>query len=234
LIAGLIFQANQFTDMDSENKYKILIVDDHPIFCLGMSEVINKEKDLMVCGSEESAPKALKAIAELNPDLVIVDISLKDSDGIDLVKEITIRFAGLPVLMLSMFDESLYAERALLAGARGYIMKQEATTLVVQALRKVLKGEIYASANVKEKALQRLVAQHTPIHKSPIDILTDRELEVFRLIGDGLSTREIASRLHLSIKTIGTYRENIKDKLGLKHYTQLIKMAVFWSQEIKK
>jgi DNA-binding NarL/FixJ family response regulator len=220
--------------MDSEKKYKILIVDDHPIFCLGMSEVINKEKDLMVCGSEESAPKAVKAIAELKPDLVIVDISLKDSDGIDLVKEITIRFPGLPVLMLSMYDESLYAERALLAGARGYIMKQEATTLVAQALRKVLKGEIYASANVKEKAFQRLVAQHGPINKSPIEILTDRELEVFRLIGEGLSTREIAGRLHLSIKTIGTYRENIKDKLGLKHYTQLIKMAVFWSQEVKK
>jgi len=220
--------------MDSEKKYKILIVDDHPIFCLGMSEVINKEKDLMVCGSEESAPKALRAIDKLEPDLVIVDISLKDSDGIDLVKEITIRFPGLPVLMLSMYDESLYAERALLAGARGYIMKQEATTLVVQALRKVLKGEIYASANVKEKAFQRLVAQHVPINKSPIDVLTDRELEVFRLIGEGLSTREIAGRLHLSIKTIGTYRENIKDKLGLKHYTQLIKMAVFWSQEIQK
>ena len=220
--------------MDSVKKNKILIVDDHPIFCLGMSEVINKEKDLMVCGSEESAPKAVKAIAELKPDLVIVDISLKDSDGIDLVKEITIRFPGLPVLMLSMYDESLYAERALLAGARGYIMKQEATTLVAQALRKGLKGEIYASANVKEKAFQRLVAQHGPINKSPIEILTDRELEVFRLIGEGLSTREIAGRLHLSIKTIGTYRENIKDKLGLKHYTQLIKMAVFWSQEVKK
>lgn len=220
--------------MDGEKKYKILIVDDHPIFCLGMSEVINKEKDLMVCGSEESAPKALKAIDKLKPDLVIVDISLKDSDGIDLVKEINIRYPGLPVLMLSMYDESLYAERALLAGARGYIMKQEATTLVVQALRKVLKGEIYASADVKEKAFQRLVAQHAPVNNSPIDILTDRELEVFRLIGDGLSTREIAGRLHLSVKTIGTYRENIKDKLGLKHYTQLIKMAVFWSQEIQK
>jgi DNA-binding NarL/FixJ family response regulator len=220
--------------MQNDEKYKILIIDDHPIFCLGMSELINKEKDLMVCGSEESAPRALKVIAELKPDLVIVDIALKDSDGIDLVKEINIRFAGLPVLMLSMYDESLYAERALMAGARGYIMKQEATFLVVQAVRKVLKGEIYASVNVKEKAFQRFVAQYTPIKKSPIDILTDRELEVFRLIGEGLSTKEIASRLHLSVKTIGTYRENIKEKLGLKHYTQLVKMAVFWSQESQK
>ncbi len=220
--------------MNNEKKYKILIVDDHPIFCLGMSELINKEKDLVVCGSEESAAKALKAMADLKPDLVIVDISLKNSDGIDLVKEINSRFAGIPVLMLSMYDESLYAERALLAGARGYIMKQEATVLVVQALRQVLKGEIYASVNVKEKVFQRLVAQHDPLQKSPIDILTDRELEVFRLIGEGFSTREIAGRLHLSIKTIGTYRENIKNKLGLKHYTQLIKMAVFWSQKSQK
>ena len=230
----LSLKANHFTAMVSEKEYRILIVDDHPIFCLGMSELINKEKDLMVCGSEESAPKALKAIAQLKPDLVIVDISLKDSDGIDLVKEISIRHEQLPILVLSMYDESLYAERALLAGARGYIMKQEATTLVVQALRKVLAGEIYASANVKEKAFQRLVDQHASFKKSPIDVLTDRELEVFRLIGEGLSTREIAERLHLSVKTIGTYRENIKDKLGLKHNTQLIKMAVFWSQESQK
>jgi DNA-binding NarL/FixJ family response regulator len=217
--------------MTTEAKYKILIVDDHPIFCLGMGELINREKDLMVCGCEESAAKALKTIDRLMPDLVIVDISLKKSDGIDLVKEINQRFAGMPVLMLSMYDESLYAERALLAGARGYIMKQEATVLVVGAIRKVLKGEIYASANVKEKAFQRLVAQHAPVKRSPIDILTDRELEVFRLIGEGLSTREIAERLHLSVKTIGTYRENIKEKLGLKHYTQLVQTAVFWSQK---
>ncbi len=220
--------------MNTPKKNKILIVDDHPVFCLGMSELINKEPDLVVCGSEESAGKALKAIVELSPDLVIADISLKESDGIDLVKEINTRHPDLPVLVLSMFDESLYAERALLAGARGYIMKQEATVLVVQALRKVLKGELYASAEVKEKSFQRLVAQYNPTHQSPIDALTDRELEVFRLIGEGLSTREMAEKLHLSIKTIGTYRENIKNKLGLKHYTQLVKMAVFWTQQMRK
>lgn len=220
--------------MNTTRKNKILIVDDHPVFCLGMSELINKEPDMEVCGSEESAAKALKAIASLSPDLVIADISLKESDGIDLVKEINSRYPDLPVLVLSMFDESLYAERALLAGARGYIMKQEAIGLVVQALRKVLRGEIYASAEVKEKSFQRLVAQYNPGQKSPIDTLTDRELEVFRLIGEGYSTREMAEMLHLSIKTIGTYRENIKNKLGLKHYTQLVKMAVFWTQQIRK
>ena len=215
-------------------KHRILIVDDHPVFCLGMSQLINREKDLEVCGSEESAAKALKAIDRLKPDLVIADIALKDSDGIDLVKEIKRRYPQIPVLVLSMYDESLYAERALLAGARGYVMKQEAMVQVVEALRKVLKGETYASESVREKAFQRLVAQHDPLQKSPIDLLTDRELEVFRLIGDGFSTREIAERLHLSIKTIGTYRENIKTKLGLQHYSQLIKMAVFWSQQSQK
>jgi DNA-binding NarL/FixJ family response regulator len=133
-----------------------------------------------------------------------------------------------------MYDESLYAERALQAGARGYVMKQEAIAQVVQALRKVLKGEIYASDSVKEKAFQRLVSLRKPERKSPIEVLSDRELEVFRLIGEGLSTREIADRLNLSIKTIGTYREKIKEKQGLKNYTQLVKMAVYWSDKIKK
>jgi DNA-binding NarL/FixJ family response regulator len=220
--------------MGNEKIRRILIVDDHPIFCLGMSELINKEKDLEVCGSEDNSTNACKAIETLNPDLVIVDIGLKDSNGIDLVKEINIRFEGLPVLVLSMYDESLYAERALHAGARGYIMKQEAIGQVVQALRMVLNGEIYASTRVKEKAFQRLVSLQKPDSKTPIDILSNRELEVFRLLGEGLTTREIAERLYLSIKTIGTYREKIKEKLGLKNFTQLVKMAVYWSDKIQK
>ena len=212
-------------------KRRILIVDDHPVFCLGMSQLINREKDLEVCGSEESAPKALQAIDRLKPDLVIADIALKESNGIELVKEIRRRYPHMPVLVLSMYDESLYAERALLAGARGYVMKQEAMVQVVEALRRVLKGEVYASASVKEKTFQRLVAQRDPLQKSPIDLLTDRELEVFHLIGEGLSTRDIAERMHLSVKTIGTYRENIKTKLGLQHYAQLIQTAVSWSRQ---
>lgn len=220
--------------MNDEIKRKILIVDDHPIFCLGMSELINKEEDLEVCGSEDSAAKACSAILSLKPDLVIVDIGLKESNGIDLVKEINARFEGLPVLVLSMYDESLYAERALQAGARGYIMKQEAIAQVVQALRRVLNGEIYASAGVKEKAFQRLVSSQRSGSETPMDALSDRELEVFRLLGEGLTTREIADRLYLSIKTIGTYREKIKEKLGLKNFTQLVKTAVYWSDKIQK
>ena len=214
--------------MNAGPKKKILIVDDHPIFCLGMSELINKADDLTVCGSEDTPKKACQAILRLSPDLVIVDISLKESSGIDLIQEINHRFQGLPALVLSMYDESLYAERALLAGARGYLMKQEAIPVVVDAIRQVLQGKIYASEKVKEKMFQRLVSPKAPADTSPLDSLTGRELEVFRLIGEGLSSREIAERMNLSIKTIGTYRERIKEKLNLKHYTELVKAAVFW------
>ena len=220
--------------MKRGEKYKVLIVDDHPIFCLGMSELINKENDLFVCGSVESAKKACEVIRKLSPDLAIVDISLKDGNGIDLVEKIKIYFPGLPVLVLSMYDESLYAERALMAGARGYIMKQEAVSSVVKAIRKVLAGEVYASPAVKEKVFQRLTSPQISVGKSPLDVLTNRELEVFRLVGEGLSTKEIADRLHLSIKTIGTYRENIKEKMNLKHFTELVKFAVHWSEKIQK
>ena len=220
--------------MKRGEKFKVLIVDDHPVFCLGMSELINKEHDLFVCGSVECAKKTCEAIGRLTPDLAIVDISLKDGNGIDLVEKIKIDFPGLPVLVLSMYDESLYAERALIAGARGYIMKQEAVASVVKAIRKVLGGEVYASAAVKEKVFQRLTSPQLSSGKSPLDVLTNRELEVFRLVGEGLSTKEIAERLHLSIKTIGTYRENLKEKLNLKHFTELVKVAVHWSERIQK
>jgi len=218
--------------MAGSKKHKILIIDDHPIFCLGMSELINKEKDLEVCGSIELMKKAEEAIDSLKPDLLIVDISLKDGNGIELVQDLKKQYENLPMLMLSMYDESLYAERALLAGANGYIMKQEAIPQVVEAIRKVLDGDIYASMSVKEKVFKRLTNQSSNDSQSPLDILTNRELEVLRLIGDGYSTKEIAERLHLSIKTIGTYRENLKEKLKLKHFTELVKFAVHWSNKI--
>jgi DNA-binding NarL/FixJ family response regulator len=215
-------------------KKKILIVDDHPVFCLGMGELINKADDLIVCGSADTPQQACKAIKRLEPDLVIVDISLKDSSGIDLIPEINRRFPNLPVLVLSMYDESLYAERAIIAGARGYLMKQEAIHVVVDAIHQVLDGKLYASEKVKEKVFRRLMSPKTQVHTSPLDQLTARELEVFRLLGEGLSTREIASRMNLSIKTIGTYRERIKEKLNLKHYTELVKVAVHWQQQTLK
>lgn len=218
--------------MALQKKSKVLIIDDHPIFCLGMTELINKEPDLVVCGAIESMKKACEAIAELKPDLLIIDISLKDGNGLDLVQEVKKEFQGLPMLVLSMYDESLYAERALLAGAFGYIMKQEAIPKVVEAIRHVLKGDIYASSSVKEKVFKRMINHTSADSKSPLDALTNRELEVLRLIGQGYSTKEIADRLHLSIKTIGTYRENLKEKLKLKHFTGLVKFAVHWSDKI--
>ncbi len=220
--------------MAQQTKRKVLIIDDHPIFCLGMSELINKEDDLVVCASIEAAKKACQAIKEHTPDLAIIDISLKDGNGIDLVQEIKKQFTGLPMLVLSMYDEALYAERALMAGASGYIMKQEAIASVVEAIRRVLAGDIYASSSVKEKVFKRLTTSpQTGDSTSPLDILTNRELEVLRLIGEGFSTKEIADRLHLSIKTIGTYRENIKEKLNLKHFTGLVKFAVHWLEQIQ-
>lgn len=218
-----------------KGQYRIFIVDDHPVFCLGMTQLINKEADLEVIGSEETAAAAIEVIEKMRPDLVIVDISLKDSDGIDLVREISRRHPALPMLVLSMYDESLYAERAMLAGASGYIMKQEAIPAVVKAIRHVLDGNLYASEKVKEKVFQRMVSRKKrPDEKSPLELLTNRELEVFRLIGNGLSTKEITEQMHVSHKTVGTYRENIKNKLGIKHYTELVKFAVHWSRQMEK
>ncbi len=214
--------------------FKIMIVDDHPIFFLGMAELINKESDLVVSDIEDTADKAWSAIKNNKPDLVIVDISLKESNGLDLVEDIKREYPDLPALVLSMYDEALYAERALISGARGYIMKQKAIGQVVKAIHQLLSGEIYASQQIKNKMFNRLISHSTTGEKIGLEILTNRELEVFRLIGDGLDSREIAVRLNLSIKTIGTHCENIKKKLNLKHYTELVKFAVHWSQKIKR
>ena len=211
-------------------KNKILVVEDHPIFRLGISELINQEEDLAVCGDAEDVHQALTEIDRLDPDLLVVDISLKHSDGIELVKEVTKSQKRLPVLILSMHDQFLYAERALHAGARGYIMKQEAMENVVTAIRQVLAGKIYLNEKVKDQILFNLADRPAGNNRSPLDRLTDRELEVFRMIGKGFSTREIASKLHLSIKTIGTYRERIKEKLNLKHANELVRHAVHWEK----
>jgi len=212
-------------------KKRILVVEDHPIFRLGLRELINQETDLEVCGESESVVDAWRKIASLEPDLVVADITLPGSDGLDLVKEVHRRCGKLlPVLVLSMHDEFLYAERALHAGARGYIMKQQAMESVVSAIRQVLAGKVYLSERVKEHILSTLADRPADEHKLPIERLADRELEVLRLIGQGLSTREIAHRLHLSIKTIGTYRERLKEKLRLKHANELVRFAVHYEK----
>jgi len=213
---------------------QIIIVDDHPIFCLGMTELINKEPDLLVSACPDTADKAWDLIGKKIPDLAIVDISLAESNGIDLVEEISRAYPDLPVLVLSMYDDAMYAERALMAGARGYVMKQRAIGQVVAAIRKVLDGQVYASAAVKEKMLNRMICRRSPKSGFSLDDLTNRELEVFRLMGEGLDSKEIARRMNLSMKTVGTHRENIKEKLNLKHYTELVKAAVHWTHDMKK
>lgn len=215
---------------------KILLVDDHPVFRLGMSELINGAEGLVVCGDAENEKDALGQINRLRPDLVVVDITLKDSDGISLIKQISSLYPGLPVLVVSMHDESLYAERALIAGARGYIMKQEATLSIVGAIREVLSGKIYASQMLKENFFLRHLDPAYSQKDDPVRMLTDRELEVFRLFAQGCSSKEIADKLTLSIKTIGTYRERIKEKLNLKHFNELISYATQYmkNSETKK
>ena len=209
----------------ARSKSRILIVEDHPVFRLGMSEMINLEGDLDVCGWAESTAEAWNEISRLDPDLVIADITLKNSDGLELVRELTRHKKKIPALVLSMHPESLYAERAVMAGARGYIMKQEAPVSVVTAIRTVLSGRIYLSDAIKEKLLLG-ISSSSNHHLSPVERLAPRELEVFTLLGRGMSTREIAATLNLSMKTIGTYRERIKEKLHLRHNNELLKHAM--------
>jgi DNA-binding NarL/FixJ family response regulator len=213
-----------------KSKSRILLVDDHPIVRQGLSEMINHEKDLAVCGTAEDLHKALEQIIALKPDLVVVDISLKGSNGIELLKNIKVRYPKMIVLMLSMHDEALYAVRALRAGAAGYIMKQEATEKVLTAIRQVLNGEIYLSEKMEKKMMQQLVGGRAARTGSPIEDLSDRELEVFGLIGQGHGTRQIAEELHLSIKTIESHRAHIKEKLNLKNATELVQHAIQWRE----
>jgi DNA-binding NarL/FixJ family response regulator len=209
------------------DKRRVFLVDDHGIVRRGLTELINGQPDLVVCGQGDDAYGSLRAIRDARPDLCIVDVSLRDSDGIELLKELKAQVPDLPVLVLSMHDESLYGERALRAGARGYIMKQEAPDQILMAVRKVLAGQMYVSERMKAMLLDRLVrGSRSAVARLPMDRLTDRELEVFRMIGAGGSVKEIADRLFLSQKTVQAHREHIKEKLNLKSSAELIRFAV--------
>lgn len=210
------------------NKAKILIVDDHPLVREGLADLVNKEKDLVVCGQAEDAYQAMETIRELKPDMAIVDISLKGTSGLELIKDIKIQHPGLPVLTLSMHEESVYAERALRAGAKGYIMKREATKKVVTAIHKVLRGQLYLSEKMTTRLVCKFVDGKPEAGTSPIDRLTDRELEVFSLLGRGNGTRQISEQLYLSVKTIETYRSRIKEKLNLTSASELLQHAFQW------
>ena len=212
-------------------KRRILIVDDHAIVRLGMRHLIAAEPDLSICGEAETAEQAMGLARTTTPDLAVVDLSLGATTGLELVRDLVEAFPALPVLVLSMHDEALYAERALRAGARGYIMKKGAAEGLIGAIRQVLAGRVYASEHVSQELLESL-QDSTSARGGPLAGLTDRELEVFEMIGRGQSTAGIADQLHVSIKTIETYRSNIKTKLKLKDAAALVRYAVSWTARL--
>lgn len=213
-------------------KNGILIVDNHPVFRQGLVQLINAQSDLVICGEADTQGSALMALVSGKPQLVIVDLGLKNSSsGLELIKDLKIQHPGMPVLVLTMHEETLYAERCLRAGARGYIMKDQPGEEILLAVRRLLCGKLYVSDEIATKMLVPLVTGFDA-GSSPIDRLSDRELEVFQLLGKAYETRAIAEKLRVSVKTVESYREHIKTKLNLENATQLIHQAVIWSQKM--
>jgi DNA-binding NarL/FixJ family response regulator len=213
--------------INTERKH-VLIVDDHPMMRQGLAQLIEHEPDLVVAGEADTASQALNQIAARRPDLVLADISLPDKNGLELIKDLQVYHPGLPVLVVSMHDESLYAERVLRAGGRGYIMKQEGGKMLMQAIRQVLSGQIFVSEKMSAKILEIFSGRRAEASNSLAELLTDREFEIFQLVGQGRVTREIAEHLHLSVKTVEVHRANIKQKLKLKNGAELVRYAIRW------
>jgi len=207
---------------------RLLIVDDHPMMRTGLAQLIDNEGDLKVCAEAENAGQALDIAVNQTLDLILLDISLPDKSGLELIKDLRALKPGLPILVVSMHDESLYTERVLRAGGRGYIMKQEGGKKLLQAIRQVLNGQIYVSEKMSAGILETFSGRQAESAVSPVQQLSDREFEVFQLIGSGKTTREIAAHLHLSAKTVEVHRLNIKKKLKLKTATDLVRHAVRW------
>ena len=212
-------------------KSRLLLVDDHPLVRRGLTEIISAQPDLEVCGEAEDLATAFRQYQTLRPDLVLLDISLKDGHGLDLIKQLRIEDAAARILMFSMHDDTLFAERAIAAGALGYVNKQEDAKILVQAIHRVLEGRIYLNPALSEKILERALNPASASPLQAVQSLTDRELEVFELVGQGLSTQQIADKLFLSHKTIETYREHIKRKLNLANAAGLTRAAVLWLLE---
>jgi DNA-binding NarL/FixJ family response regulator len=226
-------RTNSYSRM-KEKKTKIMVVDDHPIVCQGLAQLINQEHDMVFAGEAGDVNEAIQGIEKIKPDLAIVDISLKGTSGIELTKNILTRYPKILVLIISMYDESLYVERALRAGAKGYLMKQEATDHVITAIRKVLEGEIYVSDKMRDRLVHQFINGKTEAAHSSPEILSDREWEVLQLMGQGYTTRQIADELHLSVKTVESHYANIKNKLNLKSAHELIQYAVKWFLSVNK
>jgi DNA-binding NarL/FixJ family response regulator len=216
--------------MKKKGKIRIVIVDDHPVVRNGLAAIINNEPDMEVCGEADNAYQALKTVEELQPDVIVADISLKDSNGLELTKSIKSSNPKSLVIILSIHDESVYAERALLAGAQAYLMKDAASDNIVKSIRTVLSGEIYVSSTISKKFLHAIARDKAGTARTPIDSLSDREFEVFRLIGEGYKASQIGAQLCLSTKTIETYRSRIKEKLNLANAAELLKYSIKWAK----
>lgn len=214
----------------AENK-QIYIVDDHPLMRKGLAMTIDKEMGFEVCGQAESAEQALTDIIDLEPDVAVVDISLPGMNGIELIKNVLHQMPDLKILVVSRHDEELYAERAIRAGAKGYLMKLEAAEVMITAIRQILNGGIYLSDNIGTKLIMKMASGNAAKSDNPLDLLSDRELEVFELTGKGLSTKDIGEKLHISVKTVESHRANIKDKLQVDTANELMRHAVKWVEE---
>jgi DNA-binding NarL/FixJ family response regulator len=219
---------NKNPKCDLPEAKRIVIVDDHPLFRKGLEQLIHSEDGFAVCGEANNAPEAMDVIRKLNPDLAIVDLSLPGANGIELIKNIRAEFSKLPILVLSMHDESLYALRALRAGAEGYVMKHEAMTNVIQAIREVFNGRPYLSPAMAAQVITKFAHRQAEGEGDAVERLSDRELEVLELIGKGNDVRQIAKVLHLSPKTVETHRSHIKDKLDLKNSREVARFALQW------
>tara|TARA_R110002095_G_scaffold91424_2_gene79796 strand:+ start:2154 stop:2822 length:669 start_codon:yes stop_codon:yes gene_type:complete len=221
------------TNHPVQQKTRIMIVDDHPIVREGYSRLIERESNLQVCAEADSKVDAIKKIMQDPPDLLIVDLSLKDGSGLELIKDIKSQFKQIKMLTVSMHDENLFAERCIRAGALGFVNKQQAAEQLIKAVYRVLEGKVFLSSEMTERMICRSIGSENYSNESPIESLSDRELEVFEQIGQGETTRKIAEKLNLSPKTVETYRENIKHKLNLGNATELTRNAIQWVLENK-
>ena len=209
-------------------RHRVFIVDDHPLVREGLANLINQQNDLMVCGQAEDAAQALAGIGASRAELALIDISLKTASGLELVKDLKVHHPNVALIVLSMHDEMLYAERAIRAGARGYVMKRETTKEVLIAIRRVLQGDVYVSERVVNLMARRLGSPRKAAASSPVEQLSDRELEIFRLLGQGRTTSQIATDLHLSLKTVQAYCARAKEKFGVDSLTELLRAAIRW------
>ena len=219
---------NSNPSTNAVRKHRIFLVDDHPLVREGLTNLINEQNDLIVCGEAEDSAGAMTGIAKTRPDVVLVDISLKNESGLELVKNLESQFPLVALIVLSMHDEALYAERALRAGARGYVMKRESTKSVLASIRRVLEGGVYVSERVVNSMARRFSSSSKGAESSPVERLSDRELEIFRLLGQGRTTAQIAEDLHLSLKTVQAYCARAKEKFGVGSLGELLRAAIRW------